>query len=509
MKLRSLFLAAMTLMGFIACSNNDEPEYGENQTVNTYLRIQLTDGEGMTSRTLPKEGEVEIGTEAETKISNLLVLIYDEAGVLKKTFVTDNMKNTVDGAQTAIFPMGVGKYQVYVVANASEMEADWANQSGFDVKQAQITGLSKKKMINNYAADFHFIMFNESNGTDRLAGVPIEIAVANTYNNPATCVIALDRLAVKIESQLGALNIDEVKGELGSEFTNVGVQLKGFKLLNGATQVNLQQKWTHVMASVYPYDNMLVTPWLMSADSIFDYYAKYADFRTITYNNEGGYEYVRDNYSLMDFYSGDPFEPIYCMENNPSWNGTSMMDAMRGNTTGLVYQFLLSFDGSDGLAGTNCFYAYGGKFFPSLKKIQDTYPNVFDDANSTSLNKAEDLAAAQEELRALYAQDDVYSGIAEFRGKYQVKVYMDGLMYYIYYIKDKNYEQSEKNYYAVMRNTVYDLTVQKLLRVGDDIPGGWNPDTKPYDPVDPTNTYMNVTVKVNPWVMNKEDIELK
>ena len=509
MKRGFLFLMAMVLMSFVACSNDDEMENLSPQSVNTYMQIQLTGAEQLPSRTLPEEGKAEQGTEGETKISNLLVLIYDEEGVLKKTLVTEVMKNTNDGAQTAIFPMGVGRYQVYVVANYSEREVDWTKEPGFDVKQAQIENVTKRMMVNDYAADNHFIMFNQCNGIDKTAGVPVDIAVANDYKNPATCVVRLDRLAVKIQSHLAALDIENVKKEVGADFLNVGVRLKGFKLLNGATKVNLQQRWTHTLSTVYPYENMLVTPWLMEEDSLFSYYGKYADFRTIRYDEQGGYTYVRDNYSKMDFYDGVPDGPIYCMENNPCWDGTGVVDAMKGNATGLVYQFLLEFEGSDELAGESCFYAYGGKFFPSLEKIQENYPNVFDKADPNSTDKAVDLAAAKTELSTLYAQEDIYDGVAEFRGKYQVKVYMDGLMYYIHFIKDRNYQQSEKGYYAVMRNTIYDLTVKQLLRVGEDIPGGWNPDTKPYDPVDPTNTYMNVTVKVNPWVMSSEDIVLK
>ena len=61
-----------------------------------------------------------------------------------------------------------------------------------------------------------------------------------------------------------------------------------------------------------------------------------------------------------------------------------------------------------------------------------------------------------------------------------------------------------------MRNTIYDLTVTKLNRIGTDIPGGWTPDVdEPTDPVDPTNVYMVVEAKVNDWVLSKEEIELK
>ena len=86
-------------------------------------------------------------------------------------------------------------------------------------------------------------------------------------------------------------------------------------------------------------------------------------------------------------------------------------------------------------------------------------------------------------------------------------------MYYTYFIKDQNYKQGEstkeEHYYSVMRNTVYDLTVTALHRIGTDIPGGWNPDKDPEDPVDPTNVYMVVEAQANPWVVSSEDITLQ
>ena len=111
---------------------------------------------------------------------------------------------------------------------------------------------------------------------------------------------------------------------------------------------------------------------------------------------------------------------------------------------------------------------------------------------------------------------DKQGEISKFRAKYNIKVYTDGIMYYTYYIKDQNYKQVEEtggqqpvNYYSVMRNTVYKLTVTKLQRIGTDIPGGWNPDKDPEDPVDPTNVYMVVEAQANPWVVSSKDITLQ
>ena len=143
------------------------------------------------------------------------------------------------------------------------------------------------------------------------------------------------------------------------------------------------------------------------------------------------------------------------------------------------------------------------------------YPGVVADVTGTDL--AAKIKIVEDELAAAYAKtgDERQKAISGFRVKYNIKVYTEGIMYYTYYIKDQNYKQVEEtgeaavNYYSVMRNTVYNLTVTELMRIGTDIPGGWNPETDPEDPVDPTNVYMTIQAVANPWVVSKEDITLE
>ena len=111
----------------------------------------------------------------------------------------------------------------------------------------------------------------------------------------------------------------------------------------------------------------------------------------------------------------------------------------------------------------------------------------------------------------------VYFGTAFGRKvcvKYNIMVYKNGIMYYTWFIKDQNYidssiTETDKSYYSVMRNTIYDLTVKSLSRIGTDIPGGWNPNVDPDDPVVNKDVYMVVEAKVNDWVLSTEDIDLE
>lgn len=87
-------------------------------------------------------------------------------------------------------------------------------------------------------------------------------------------------------------------------------------------------------------------------------------------------------------------------------------------------------------------------------------------------------------------------------------------MYYTYYISDENYlnvggadaTAKAKQLRAILRNTTYALTVKSISQIGDDVPGGWNPD--PVNPIDNKDYYIQVSVSVNPWVLSNTDINL-
>ena len=85
-------------------------------------------------------------------------------------------------------------------------------------------------------------------------------------------------------------------------------------------------------------------------------------------------------------------------------------------------------------------------------------------------------------------------------------------MYYTHYIEDQNYTalngSAQELYHAVMRNTIYGLTIQSVMNIGDDVPGGWNPDVDPEEPIDVPN-YLQVECKVNPWVLSNYNVTLQ
>ena len=500
-----------------ACSSDDMLD-GQNvnsDNVEAYMTLQLVGPEGrVVTRTTAGEDGTEAGTAVQNKISSATILLCNPSNhQVQYVYTSPELTPTTNGVKTQPIKTTTGTFEVYVIANAGSVSLT----AGTDVTGKTIESVTEALMQSAYAGDNTFIMFNESNGSDDIAGSKIEIKAENVYENPAACAaINMDRLAAQIRSQVSpTLTITDITSK--NSFVTAAT-LKGYKLLNGATKVNLQQHWNNAktaQGTTYPWINLLQTPELAAGTNAggAEYYNHLTDFRTVTKTTgttgAETYTVAKDLYANINPYETTGLGSIFCMENSPLSH--SAAEALNGNTTGLVYQFQATVTGSDAKAGANSFYGYNGEYFATLAALQARYPNAFDAA--TGADAAAKLAAATKELETAYAASDKQTEISNFRVKYNVQVFTDGIMYYTYFIKDKNYKQgtagSEENYYSVMRNTIYDLTVKSLKRIGTDIPGGWNPEVDPEDPVDQKNVYMVVEANVNQWVLSTEEIDLK
>ena len=398
MKLKHFFYAGVFAVGITACSDNEEIGNAQTPTeANVYMTLQIVGPQGVGSRTEEnpngdgdgsQSGDTEVGSTEENTISNITILLCNASThETVATFSSSNFTLTAtDNNGVVTSPIAIpstvtlGGYDVYVIAN--DPSTSILGKS-VNVTSKVIEGITMDGMKDTYAQDNHFVMFNECNDKDKIGGVSITITDKNTYDNPARCAepIKLDRLAVKIRSQVKkenekeSINIDGINGEEGELNVVENVTLKGFKLLNGAKKTNLQQKWTAATTGTYPWVNTLITPDLShstNAESGVGYYNHLSDFRTITKDNS--YTVVKDTYASVDAYNdSNPTADIYCMENNPTWDGSKIVAALNGNTTGLVYQWGVTIKDkkgqagiseSDELAGENCFYSYDGNIMP-------------------------------------------------------------------------------------------------------------------------------------------------
>ncbi len=504
---KSLFLAFAGL-GLFACSNEDNVPSTDNSHNGTFLTLTLVGTENGGSRTVAGEDGTNQGETYESTISKAMVILTNASGVIQSATTTDCVK-TAAGVETYPTAAGVGTYHVYVIANPGEtLFTDLVGQNINEVTKT-IAGTS----ADTFADEGTFLMFSEcnGNGVDDIKGQEITVSAGNDYDNPARAdePIKLDRLAAKITyaTKTDGVNIDAATTQLS---VLEGITFNGFALVNGIKDFYLQQHWS--AGSTSNHANTLLTPSVTNDDSD-DFYNRWADFRTVT-GTTGSYTEVSDSKNTSFTTSA-----LYCMENN---SGSTTEDCfntnadLNGNTTGVIFKATATVTGSDGYAGTNCFYAYNGEYFATLAAVQAKYPGVFDDGDEDVSDRAAELAAAQAELQAAKnataAGDATVKTISDFRVKYKIHVYENGVMYYTHYIEDQNYtatkEGAQVKYQSVMRNTIYGLTVNSVKNIGDDIPGGWNPDTDPEDPTTP-KTYLVVECKVNPWVLSNYGVDLQ
>lgn len=500
---KSLFLAFAGL-GLFACSNEDNVPSTDNSHSGTFLTLTLVGTENSDSRTVAGEDGTQPGSTEESTISEAMVLLCDQDGkVLSAKKV--NCKSVTGGMETYPVEASVGTYYVYVIANPGSLNVS---------AESNITELKETiSLSTDFATNGKFLMFSECNGTDKTGGQEITVSAENDYDNPAKTAspIKLDRLAAKItyKQKEGGVDITAATTQL-ADLT--AITFNGFNLVNGIKDFYLQQHWSAAATTTgVSRINTLLTPEVKNNASD-NFYNRWDEFRTITKEDNGSYTAAID---LKGTYGAGP---LYCMENNSGStkdNCFATGSDLNGNTTGVIFKATAEVTGSDGSAGANCFYAYNGEYFAMLAAVQAKYPGVFDDGNPGTNAEAE-LAAAKAELKAAYGQTDADAkkqAISDFRVKYNIHVYEDGVMYYTHYIEDQNYTAAnaggqQVKYQSVMRNTVYGLTVNSVKNIGDDIPGGWNPDTDPEDPTTP-KTYLVVECQVNPWVLSNYDVDLQ
>lgn len=155
------------------------------------------------------------------------------------------------------------------------------------------------------------------------------------------------------------------------------------------------------------------------------------------------------------------------------------------------------------------FYRYDGRLYTSIKAIFDdaatgAISNPF--TETSSITPADVVAKISDTDGKLTTNEDK---LAKFREDYKIEVYRQGVMYYRWAISDNAYKpfvaSDATHTYSVLRNSIYRLNVTKVSEIGKDVPNGPEPD----DPVKNPNFYMNVTVSINPWVLNAQPIELK
>lgn len=461
MKIKNLLLAILLLTGFSSCTNDEKMgSEGENTLYETYLSLKFESSQQVT-RT---EGPNAPDTDGSTITNAVVYLTKDGKVVSSHTANVTNLKTDVIGVPQ-------GSYRLYVVANPNSSTPNLS--TGADINSL-ISGVTKENAKKGFM-DGNFLMATLSNTTNMVAnaGTAVTITSANGVDNPVHVAAKVDRIASKVVDKTGEKSVNlegeitTIKNSDGSAFFGTTVDFKGYVLVNGNTQFNQIQQWKAGTGSI-------VGTYVNTPSNA--YYSPFTDFAQVDVDPDSKEVTAITDLTatgVSPFTTGDTFT----IENCPPFIENNKLTAGAGQTTGVIYKAVAN--------GGVTFYYVGGVVYTDLQKVNEL--SEFQGVDLTSLS------------------------IAELRAK-GVRVYQDGVMYYTYFIQDQNYTVSyngtETKYYNVLRNSVYNLTVNKVTFIGDDVPGGGKvTPEKPNPPIDPDQVFLDVTVTINPWVLNNIDID--
>lgn len=491
MNLLVMSLVSAAALSFSSCSSNDDLTGGgtQSQADGVYMTLKISGATSHGTRTGVTTGKTttENGNSDESTIKEGMLYIYDGNTCVFRKVITADMFKTAPTQTTAgeTKPIKVAvtgaittnkAYNVYFLANNTSINDPLAAETSFT---ASTTGGA------DYATAEKFVMFNQNDVTTHADHSTVTFTdAAKSIESPAAASeIKLDRVVARIDNPSFAETAKAVDDAAAGTTKNVASVVASFAYQGyAASNLNnnsyVKQNWDNKFET-------LSVKWV-----------------------EGANKYFQPKESFGTLYEGKNLTTTFSQNKTYAFeNTTTDVD----DATAVYFQVKANLTeaaktGADFNDGT--FYRYDGRLYTSIQAI---YDDAATGAISNPFTETGNITSAQ--VVAMISKDgkltEDEAKLAKFRKDYKIEVYREGMMYYRWAISDMAYKpfvESETTHtYSVLRNSIYRLNVTKINEIGKDVPNGPEPD----DPIKNPNFYMNVTVSINPWVLNTKDIELK
>ena len=479
MNLLVMSLVSAAALSFTSCSSNDDlagDNAGQEKVDGFYMTLNVQTPKADGTRTvLPKDSTI-AASAAESDVTSGTIYLVDANGniVFKKPITESDWKagkptQGNDGStqlKIAVEDVVAGAtYKVYFLANAEDAKP-WENIFSSDTKFA-----------NPYVENSKFAMFNQN---DKSIDGNLYTVVFSDDNKKATSAakikyngvesaIKIERLTARIDEPTS--NATEIKAYTKSDATDAekkamedavkkvkSVKMTGYAISNLADKSYIMQNWTGKTLNI---------------PSGITYYQPTTEFGTATKLENGDY---------FTAATAPNAHVDYVFENNNENAATSMY---------FEYTVTLEDMTDADFPEDGTFYRYNNVIYKSFEDIYKAYNDVTGLFGGKTAKEMKDL------LIAAKKDKDVESKLDEFRKTYQIEVFNCGKTYYKQIIKDNNIGYAN----AIQRNSIYRLKVNNIFNVGAQVPNG-TPDKEGL-------FYLDVTVSVNPWVLNNQDVDLK
>ena len=504
MNLLAMSLVSAAALSFSSCSNNDDLGGGagtQSQVDGFYMTLAIQTPTNNGTRTVEGADGTQSASPAEQTVNKGTFFLVDQNGEVAFSRYVDNSATDEDtkwdGATekkngTKLINIKVDKvaagttYKVYFLAGDNKVP-EKTNPTTY-------VFTATSKFANPFATDNNFAMFNQNDANVNGNGYtvvftkdnkdkahPAQVTYKKDKNTEAVdnATIKIERITARIDAPTGTANTivaydgtkkltQAVKDAMTDAKAKVkSITLNKYAIANLTNKTNVMQKWNATWDLQIP--NGTTPVWQITND--FGGKKLYADggFKTTT---EAPNNYV--------------------LENNSTTDPTKMY---------FEYKVTLNDDlAKEGVADftDGTFYRYNNIIFSSFKQIFEKYNDVTDifGTGKTADVMKSDLKA----ILDMPAGTDRETALKNFRETYDIEVFDKGLTYYQKEIVDKNILAAGKS--LIQRNTIYKVNVDKIFNIGVQVPNG-------EDEIDKKSLfYLNVTVSVNPWVLNTQNVEL-
>ena len=485
MNLLVMSLVSAAALSFTSCSSNDDlaGDNADQAKVDGFymtLNVQTPKADG-TRTVLPKDSTTNASAAESDVTSGTIYLVDAKGNIVFKKEITETEwaagKPTQgnDGStqlKIAVEDVVAGAtYKVYFLANAKD-DKPWENVFS-----------SSTKFANPYVENSKFAMFNQNdNSVDGNAYTVVftddnkkSTSAAKIQHEGKESAIKIERLTARIDEPTS--NATKIKAYTKSDATDAekkamedavkkvkSVTMTGYAISNLANKSYIMQNWTGETLNI---------------PSGITYYQPTKDFGTTTLLQNG------------DFFTkatAPNAHVDYVFENNSSTAATAMY---------FEYTVTLEDMTDADFPEDGTFYRYNNVIYKSFADIYKAYNDVAGLFGGKTANQMKDEVKAAKTAPTAEGEPTVESKLDNFRQTYQIEVFNCGKTYYKQAIKDQyiGYEN------AIQRNSIYRLTVNNIFNVGAQVPNG-TPDKEGL-------FYLDVTVSVNPWVLNNQEVELK
>ena len=491
MNLLAMSLVSAAALSFSSCSSNDDLTGGgsgnQSQVKGFYMTLAVQTPTSNGTRTA--QSNETAATAAESDVTSGTLYLVDANGevAFKKNITAaewEASKIPTQGQagktqiQIQVEKVAAGAtYKVYFLANTTDAKP-WENI---------LTATSK--FADPFVKANNFAMFNQNDVTVNGNGYTVEFTDANKeITTPAqviydkkTSPIKIERIAARIDEPNPASN--KITGYVGTNATEAEKRAMADAL----------DKVKELKLTRYAISNLANQSYIMQ---------KWADATTLTIPSGTGFTYwnpAAEFGSEKKFENADRFTDAtaafahkdYVFENNSSTSPSTMYFEYK-----VTLKDMTNADFEDGT-----FYRYNNVIYKSFADILKAYKDVaglFKGQTADQL-KAELVNAKKVETGE--GAKDVETKLADFRAKYDIEVFNEGKTYYKQVIQDQ-YLKVDKELIpnVIQRNSIYQLTVNNIFNIGAQVPNGKIDENALF--------YLDVTVSVNPWVLNSQSVNL-